>query len=130
MKRIISIILATILAAMLSFGACLSVSADFKYPSAYWKLHNAWATAYENKDADKILTLAEQTYDLLMPYGFCQDVCYNLGPKSGLASWLCEGKGDIDGAIMWLERYIELCQWLDKNVISYRDAMLKQECII
>ncbi len=127
MKRIISFVLAISLVFALGIGASLSVSADFKYPSAYWKLHDAWAAAIEKQDSEKVLTVVKQTYDLLMPIGYCQDVCYNLGPKTGRASWLCEAKGDIDGAIMWLERYIDICKWLDKNVVSYRDAILDAE---
>ena len=127
MKKIIALILSLSLVLMLTVSISLPVSADFKYPSAYWKLHDAWAAALEKQDSEKTLTVAKQTYDLLMPIGYCQDVCYNLGPKTGRASWLSEAKGDIDGAIMWLERYIDICKWLDKNVVSYRDAILDAE---
>ncbi len=111
--------------AMLS-GMCLigSASATFKYPGTYWPLHDSWAVAMEQQNADEVLSLAQKTYDLLMPYGMCMDVCENLEPKCMQASWCAEMKGDIAGAILWLERQRPLTQWLDENKHSYQDMLL------
>ena len=63
-------------------------------------------------------------FRLLMPLGLGEDVCYNLEPKAGRASWACEMKGDIDGAILWLERQRTFASWLDQNIRSYKDTLL------
>lgn len=116
---------AAVTAALLS-GMCLvgSASAAFQYPGSYWPLHDSWALALEHQNADEILSLAQKTYDLLMPYGLCMDVCENLEPKCMKASWCAEMKGDIAGAIMWLERQRPLTEWLDQNKHSYQDMLL------
>lgn len=102
---------------------CFTASA-FTYPSAYWKLHSAWDEAVAAKSPEQVISVAQQTYDLLMPLGLGEDVCYNLEPKAGRASWACEMKGDIDGAILWLERQRTFANWLDQNIRSYKDTLL------
>lgn len=32
---------------------------------------------------EQVISVAQQTYDLLMPLGLGEDVCYNLEPKAG-----------------------------------------------
>ena len=102
------------LAAALTAGLCLPASAygNFKYPSAYWKLHSAWEAAAG--DPDQVISVAQKTYDLLYPLGLGQDVCENLQPKAQQASWACEVKGDIAGAITWAERERACAKWLDE----------------
>ena len=123
MKRIFRGCIAVLLSMTLTAGMCVTVSA-FTYPSDYWKLHDAWAVALEQEDSEQILSLAQQTYDLLMKYEICTDICYNLEPKCARASWCCEMKGDLDGAILWLERQLVFAEWLDKNVRDYSDTLL------
>lgn len=123
MKQIFRRALAVLLSTVLMAGMCVTASA-FTYPSAYWKLHDAWAVAVEEQNADKVLTLAQQTYDLLMQYDICTDICYNLEPKCARASWCAEMKGDLDGAIQWLNRQRVFASWLDENVHDYSDTLL------
>ena len=101
MKKNMRRLLSAALAAVMVTGMCFTASA-FTYPSAYWKLHSAWDEAVAAKSPEQVISVAQQTYDLLMPLGLGEDVCYNLEPKAGRASWACEMKGDIDGAILWL----------------------------
>ncbi len=121
-RRLLSCAMATAMVA----GLCITASA-FTYPSSYWPLQDQWLEATQAQNADQIISVAQQTYDLLIPYGLNQDVCYNLEPKCAQASWACEIKGDIDGAIMWLQRQLELDRWLDANVSSYHDAIINNE---
>ena len=123
MKRFLKRAVACVLSAALISGMCLTASA-FKYPSAYWKLHDAWAVAIEKQDLDQVIDLAGKTYDLLMPLGLCADVCYNLDVKCAKASWACEMKGDLDGAIKWTQRQMVFADWLNSNVRSYHDILI------
>ncbi len=123
MKKSLRRILSTALAAVLMSGMCLTASA-FTYPSSYWPLHNQWEAISGGSDTDAILAVAQQTYDLLMPLGLSQDVCWNLEPKCAKASWICENKGDLDGAITWLERQLSFAQWLHDNGYGYDDTLL------
>lgn len=123
MKRKIRCWIAAVLMAALMTGMCMTASA-FTYPSAYWKLHDAWAVAVEEENAEEVLSLAQQTYDLLMQYDICTDICYNLEPKCARASWCAEMKGDLDGAIMWLNRQRTFASWLHTNVQNYSDTLI------
>ncbi len=128
MKKTLRRLLASALCACLLAGACVTASAaEFKYPSAYWPLHSDWEAAAAAGDADKIISTAQKTYELLSQYDLCEDVCYNLEPKCGRASWCCEMKGDLDGAIKWLELQRRYAAWLDQNVKSYRDTLLNAD---
>ena len=109
---------------MCTSSCCTAAFADFTYPSAYWKLHSAWDEAVNSKDADAVISVAQQTYDLLSQYEICVSICYNLEPKCGRAAWCSEMKGDIDGAIRWLELQRQYAQWLDDHVTSYKDTLL------
>ena len=120
LRRIISLAAASALV----MGMCCISSSAYTYPSAYWKLHSAWDEAVAAKSPEQVISVAQQTYDLLMPLGLGEDVCYNLEPKAGRASWACEMKGDIDGAILWLERQRTFAIWLDQNIRSYKDTLL------
>ena len=122
-KKILRTLCSLALTVALLAGMCVNAFA-FQYPSAYWKLHDAWSAAVSAENVDQVLSLAQQTYDLLTPYGLCADVCYNLEPKCARASWCAEMKGDIPLAIKWLERQRTFAQWLDKNECSYRDTLL------
>ncbi len=125
MKRCLRRTLAAALSLVMAVGLCCTAAfADFTYPSAYWKLHSAWDEAVSSQDADAVITVAQQTYDLLSKYDICTDICYNLEPKCGRAAWCCEMKGDIDGAIRWLELELKYAQWLNDNVKSYKDTLL------
>ena len=65
MKKLFRRLMAVAVAAALTAGMCITASA-YTYPSAYWKLHDAWSQAVAAKSADQVLTVAQQTYDLLM----------------------------------------------------------------
>lgn len=125
MKKLIRRLFSGVLAAALTAGLCLTASAygSFKYPSAYWKLHSAWDSARAAGDPDQVISVAQKTYDLLNPLGLGQDVCENLEPKAKLASWACEIKGDIAGAIIWAERERACAKWLTECGLkpSYAD---------
>lgn len=123
MKRKWKKFVAGILSVAMLSAMCLT-SGAWTYPHAYWKLHDAWAVARETRDRQQIITLAEQTYDLLSQYEICADICYNLEAKCALASWCCEMEGDLDGAILWGERQLFYAQWLTDNAVSYRDTLL------
>ena len=123
MKRLLKRMVASVLSVALIGGMCLTASA-FTYPSAYWKLHDAWAVAIEQQELDKVIELAGKTYDLLMPLGLCADVCYNLDVKCAKASWACEMKGDLDGAIMWNQRQMVFANWINDNLRSYHDILI------
>jgi len=125
MKKLAKRLLSCALAAALAAGMCLTASA-FTYPGAYWALHSAWDEAVAAKDPDQVISVAQQVYDLLTPLGLGQDVCANLWPKSQTASWACEIKGDIDGAITWAERQYTFAKWLTDNVgdpYNYKDLL-------
>ena len=123
LRRIISLAAASALV----MGMCCISSSAYTYPSAYWKLHSAWDEAVSAKSTSQVISVAQQTYDLLMQDGLCEDVCYNLEPKCARASWCCEIQGDLDGAIMWLERQRVFASWLDQNVRDYSDALINIE---
>lgn len=123
MKKQLRRLMSVALAAALSASLCISASA-FTYPSSYWPLHDQWAAVSEGTDASAIVSVAQQTYDLLVPLGLSEDVCWNLEPKCARASWVCEVTGDLDGAILWQERQLEFAQWLHDNGYGYNDALL------
>ena len=77
MKKLFRRLMAVAVAAALTAGMCITASA-YTYPSAYWKLHDAWSQAVAAKNTDQVLTVAQQTYDLLMKDPLCADICNNL----------------------------------------------------
>ena len=123
MKKYLRRICAVALAAALSASLCISASA-FTYPSSYWPLHDQWDAVSGGSDVGSITSVAQQTYDLLVPMGMCEDVCWNLEPKCATAAWACEVSGDIDGAITWLERQLTFAQWLHDNGYGYDDTLI------
>ena len=123
MKKHLRRIFSVALAAALSASLCISASA-FTYPSSYWPLHNQWESISGGSDVGAITSVAQQTYDLLMPMGLSQDVCWNLEPKCATAAWACEVSGDVDGAITWLERQLVFAQWLHDNGYGYDDTLI------
>ena len=68
MKKNMRRLLSAALAAVMVTGMCFTASA-FTYPSAYWKLHSAWDEAVAAKSPEQVISVAQQTYDLLMPPG-------------------------------------------------------------
>ena len=119
-KRIASLLLVlAMVAAMLP-----TALADFLYPSSYWPLHDAWEADAPAGDPDRIISLAQQTYDLLSPYGMVEDVCLNLEPKCAQAAWASEIKGDLQGAATWLERQRAYAQWLNINGYDRKDTLI------
>lgn len=123
MNRISRRLLASMLTICLTSGMCVTASA-FTFPQAYWPLNSAWETAVSTQDADSVISVAQQTYDLLTQYEICAEICYNLEPKSARAAWCAELKGDLDSAILWLQRQRVFADWLDKNEHSYKDTLL------
>ena len=73
MKKIARRLLTSALATALAAGLCITASA-FTYPSNYWPLQDSWIAATEAQNADQVISVAQQTYDLLIPYGLNQDV--------------------------------------------------------
>ena len=55
MKKLFRRLMAVAVAAALTAGMCITASA-YTYPSAYWKLHDAWSQAVAAKSADQVLT--------------------------------------------------------------------------
>ena len=123
MKKHLRRLMSVALAAALSASLCISASA-FTYPSSYWPLHNQWEAISGGSDAGAITSVAQQTYDLLVPMGMSEDVCWNLEPKCATAAWACEVSGDVDGAITWLERQLTFAQWLHDNGYGYDDTLI------
>lgn len=126
------------LAGSLMTGMCLMTAAaygDFKYPNSYWPVQTEWSDAVAAKDPDKVIAAAQKTYDVLNPLGLGQDVCENLEPKAQRASWACEIKGDVAGAITWAERQRTYAKWLNEcgltnsygNSYNYTDVLLNIE---
>ena len=88
MKQCLRRALAAALSVLMVTGLfCTAAFAEFTYPSAYWPLHSAWDEAVNSKDADAVISVAQQTYDLLSQYEICDSICYNLEPKCGRAAW-------------------------------------------
>ena len=58
MKKLFRRLMAVAVAAALTAGMCITASA-YTYPSAYWKLHDAWSQAVAAKSADQVLTVGE-----------------------------------------------------------------------
>ncbi|MGI5963413.1 MAG: S-layer homology domain-containing protein [Lawsonibacter sp.] len=112
------------LAAALTVGMCCAPASAFTYPSAYWSLHSAWEEAVNAKSTSQVISVAQQTYDLLTQQALCADICYNLEPKCARASWCAEIQGDLAGAITWLERQRTFATWLDQNEHDYSDALI------
>lgn len=123
MKKILRRMAAAALTAALVMGLSLSASA-FTYPNSYWPLHDAWSEAVNSQNIDQTISIGAQTYDLLMQYGLSTDVCYNLEPKCDQVAWCYELKGDINNAILWRQRQLQLAQWLNDNVASYQDTLI------
>ena len=123
MKKLLRRLLALSMAAALTVGMSAAVSA-FTYPKSYWPLHDQWESISSGSDTAAILTNVQKTYDLLRPLGLSQDVCWNLEPKCAKASWICEVQGDLNGAVTWLQRQLELAQWLHDNGYGYHDTLL------
>ncbi|WP_143383015.1 S-layer homology domain-containing protein [Flavonifractor sp. An100] len=126
-KRIIRRVASLALAVALTAGLCCAPASAYTYPSAYWALHSAWEEAVNAKSTSQVISVAQQTYDLLMKESICADICYNLEPKCARASWCAEIQGDLDGAITWLERQRTFASWLDQNVRDYSDALINIE---
>lgn len=119
-QRMLSLALALVLAAGLSTAAL----ADFQYPNEVWPLLDEWTASFSAKDPDRIIAVVQKLYDLLMPYGYNNQVCENLEPKCGIASWCCEMKGDLNGAVTWLERQREMDEWMNQNGYDKKDVIL------
>ena len=117
MNKLVRRLLSCALAGAMTAGMCLTASAaygDFKYPNSYWPIQTEYVDALNAKDLDGIINAAQKTYDALNPLGLGQDVCENLATKSEKASWACEIKGDISGAITWAERQRTYAKWLNE----------------
>ena len=120
MNKFVRRLLSAALAGTLTAALCLTASAygDFKYPGSYWPLHTEWDEAVAAQDPDRVIAAAQKTYDVLNPLGLGQDVCENLEPKAHRASWACEIKGDIAGAITWTERQRTYAKWLTDSGLT------------
>lgn len=125
MKKIFKSI-ALILAVAIVCGIC-GGAYEFKYPSAYWPLQSAWEKAVQEQDGQAVISVAQDTYDLLMPLGLQEPVCLNLEPKCARASWVCEMNGDFAGAMMWMERQMVFARWLHNNGYNYSDTFFNIE---
>lgn len=128
MRKTFHRMLCALLAAVLTAGLSTTAFADgFKYPNDYWPLQDEWVAADAAGDPDRVIAAAQKIYDLLSPYGLNSDVCNNLQPKCAKASWCSEMKGDLQGAITWLERQRTYAQWLAENEGGYKDLLATSE---
>jgi|GEM_PF-1760051 len=119
-KRFVTLILAGLLAAALVLPA-----AAFDVPDGYWEVRQAWFDAHAAKDVDAFLAAAPKVYDLLANTERDRDLCNDvLHPLCSRASWLCEMRGDLDGAVLWLERQLEADRWLDAHGYTQTDNLL------
>ncbi len=123
MKKFGKRLIAVALTGALASGLCLQASA-FTYPTEYWPLQASWNDVQINQDVAGTLSVAQQTYDLFQGYALGQEVCLILEPICGKAAWCCELQGDIDGAVVWLQRQQVYAQWLNDNYASYYDTLL------
>lgn len=116
------------LLAMAMTGAMLlgmtMTAGAWEYPKAYWKYHNAWDAAFAAQDVDGVIQATEDVWNFLYAQGLNLDICGNLEYKCGRASWLCETKGDLDGALKWLNRQEEMARWLTGHGKNYSDTIL------
>lgn len=124
MKKLCGKTLAFLLAMALTVS--LSVSAlAFEFPDAYWPLQKEWIAAVEANDGDKIIDVTQKTYDLLIPSAPDETVYNVLEPMCGLTSWAYEVQGDLDNAVLWQERQLEMDHWFVKNgKPNYQDLVL------
>lgn len=124
MKKHLHRLFAVLLALTMLTGTFITAhAADFKFPNAYWALQNEWTAAIEAENVNQTITAVEKIYNLLRPMGLGPEVCQNLEPKCARAAWCSEIKGDISGAITWLQRQRECAQWLDYDLM-YIDAKI------
>ena len=116
-------IAAVALTGALMSGMLLQASA-FSYPQAYWPLQASWAQVQQNQDINGTISVAQQTYDLFKNYPLGTEVCQILEPICAKAAWCYEMRGDVDNAVLWLQRQLTYAQWLNDNVKSYQDTLL------
>ena len=116
-------IAAVALTGALMSGMLLQASA-FSYPQAYWPLQASWAQVQQNQDINGTISVAQQTYDLFKNYPLGTEVCQILEPICAKAAWCYEMRGDVDNAVLWLQRQLTYAQWLNDNVKSDQDTLL------
>lgn len=124
MKNLFRRIAALVLTAALLAGSSLSALALDNYPDAYWDLAKEWESVVYSQDLEGILTTADKFYALFKDYPLDADLCKNLQPRYARASWTAEMLGDAKTALLWLEREMELVNWIYENLGDYRDLIL------
>lgn len=124
MKNVFRRIAALLLTAAMLAGSSLSALALDHYPDAYWDLAKEWETVVYSQDLNGILTTADKFYALFKDYPLDADLCKNLQPRYARASWTAEMLGDAKTALLWLEREMELVNWIYENLGDYRDLIL------
>ena len=123
MKKFQTRLAAAALTGVLACGMLVPASA-FSYPQAYWPLQASWAQVQQSQDVAGTLSVAQQTYDLFKSYPLGTEVCQILEPICAKAAWCYEMQGDVDNAVLWLQRQLTYAQWLNDNVKSYQDTLL------
>lgn len=128
-KKVVSLCLALLMAVSLitpSFAALPWTG----WPGAYWPLQAEWIEASDRNvnDPDRIIDVTKKTYDLLKPYMPHSSPYGATEPLCELTSWAYETRGDLDNAILWLERQLEMDYWfIDNGSPGYIDKILNGE---
>jgi hypothetical protein len=125
MNKLARRLLSAALSGVLMAGMCMTASA-FTFPQAFWPLQQELADVRNSNDPDQYISIAEKMYEVFSPYELCREVCENMQFVAKDASWACEIKGDIDGAIMWAERQYTYSKWLtDNGIYDYTNSLLR-----
>ncbi|USF28027.1 hypothetical protein N510_002985 [Firmicutes bacterium ASF500] len=125
MNKLARRLLSAALSGVLMAGMCMTASA-FTFPQAFWPLQQELANVRNTSDPDQYIAIAEKMYEVFSPYELCKEVCENMQFVAKDASWACEIKGDIDGAIMWAERQYTYSKWLtDNGIYDYTNSLLR-----
>lgn len=121
MKKILCVILACII---ISCIVAPVISAEYKYPSAYWTYHQAYYDALEAKNDDKVIEIGKKILEILKnePYG---DVIPNIVNKYNDLYQIYQKREDYQEAVKYLKLYIEGCEYLFKTKIYPNDDAVR-----
>lgn len=125
MNKLARRLLSAALSGVLMAGMCMTASA-FTFPQAYWPLQQEWLDVQGSNDPDKFISVAERTYNVLSPSGMCVEVANIMQYPALNASWACEIKGDLDGAIKWADIQYDYSKFLtESGVHDYSNDLMR-----
>ena len=101
MKRMAFRLAAAVLAAALTAGTAVSAAGQ---PEVNQALRREWSQAAASQDPEQVLQAAGQSWELLSRDGLTPADCLELEPQCALASWASEVTGELEDAMLWLER--------------------------